>query len=101
MGYRVVYITLTCYRLFILFVLRLNVPVNLFFSHVGTEQTLLGFNQFYRELMCLAQGHNTVTPVGIEFRTSRFGVRHCYRDDKSRAFFASQEKHDEKVIAHR
>ena len=25
--------------------------------------------------MCLAQGHNTVTPVGIEPRTSRFGVR--------------------------
>ena len=26
--------------------------------------------------MCLAQGHNTVTLVGIEPRTSRFGVRH-------------------------
>ena len=25
--------------------------------------------------MCLAQGHSTVTPVGIEPRTSRFGVR--------------------------
>ena len=25
--------------------------------------------------MCLAKGHNTVTPVGIEPRTSRFGVR--------------------------
>ena len=25
--------------------------------------------------MCLAQGHNTVTLVGIEPRTSRFGVR--------------------------
>ena len=25
--------------------------------------------------MCLAQGHNTVAPVGIELRTSRFGVR--------------------------
>ena len=25
--------------------------------------------------MCLAQGHNMLTPVGIEPRTSRFGVR--------------------------
>ena len=25
--------------------------------------------------MCLAQGHNTVTLVGFEPRTSRFGVR--------------------------
>ena len=25
--------------------------------------------------MCLAQGHNTVTRVGIDPRTSRFGVR--------------------------
>ena len=27
---------------------------------------LPGFNQYCREFMCLAQGHNTVTPVGIE-----------------------------------
>ena len=53
-----------------LFVLRLNVPVNNFFSHVGTEPTLPGFNQYFRELMCLAQGYNTVTLVGIEPRTS-------------------------------
>ena len=32
-------------------------------------------NQYCRELMCLAQGHNTMTPVGIEPRTSRLGVR--------------------------
>ena len=57
------------------FVLGLNVPVNIFFSHVGTEHTLPGFNRYCRELMCLAQGHITVTPVGIEPRTSRFGVR--------------------------
>ena len=25
--------------------------------------------------MCLAQGHNTVTPMGIETRTPRFGVQ--------------------------
>ena len=28
---------------------------------------------FWAWLMCLAQGHNAVTPVGIEPRTSRFG----------------------------
>ena len=50
-------------------------PSQQFFSHVGTEPTLPGFNQYCRELMCLAQGHNTVPPVGIEPRTSRFGVR--------------------------
>ena len=44
-------------------------------SHVGTEPTLHGFNQYCWELMCLAQVHNTMTPVGIEPRTSRFGVR--------------------------
>ena len=46
-----------------------------FFSHVGTAPTLPGFNQYCRELMCLAQGHNTVMPVGIESRTSiQFGT---------------------------
>ena len=60
-----------------LFVLKLYVPSQQFFSHVGTEPTLPGFNQHCRELMCVAQGHNTVTPVGIEPRTSRFGVRRC------------------------
>ena len=50
-------------------------PVNNFLSHVGTEPTLPGFNQYCRELMCLALGHNTVLPVGIEPRTSRFRVR--------------------------
>ena len=40
------------------------------------EPTLPGFNKYCRELMCLAQGHNMVTPVGIEPRTSRSGVRH-------------------------
>ena len=36
---------------------------------------LPGFNQYFRELMRLAQGHNIVTPVGMEPRTCRFGVR--------------------------
>ena len=49
-------------------------PSQHFFSHVGTESMLPGFNQYCRELMCLAQGHNMVPPVGIESRTSRFGV---------------------------
>ena len=30
-------------------------PSQQFFSHVGTEPTLPGFNQYFRELMCLAQ----------------------------------------------
>ena len=29
-----------------------------FFSHVRMDPTLPGFNQYCRELMCLAQGHN-------------------------------------------
>ena len=49
--------------------LRLNVPVNIFFSYAGSEPTLPVFNQYFRELMRLAQGHNTVTPVCIEPRT--------------------------------
>ena len=51
-----------------IFVLRLNVPVNIF------SVMSAGANAFW-ELMCLAQGHNTVPLVGIEPRTSRFGVR--------------------------
>ena len=47
-----------------------------FFSHVKMDPTLPGFNQYCRELMCLAQGHNKVTHVGIETGTSLFGVPH-------------------------
>ena len=32
-------------------------------------------NQYFRGVKCLAQGHNTAA-VGLEPRTSRFGVRH-------------------------
>ena len=53
-----------------LFVLRLKHPSQQFFSHVVMEPMLPGFNQYCRELMCLAQGHNTVPPVGIKPRTS-------------------------------
>ena len=55
--------------LLFVFVLSLNVPVNTFFSHVGTEPTLPGFNQYSREL-CLAQR----TQHG-DAMTSRFRVR--------------------------
>ena len=47
-----------------------------FFSHVRMDPTPPGFNQYCRELMCLAQRHNKVTHVGIETRTSLFGVPH-------------------------
>ena len=39
------------------------------------EPLLPGVNQYFRELMCLAQGHNTLLSVGIEPRTSQFQVR--------------------------
>ena len=59
--------------------LRLNDPVNNFSVMWGRSQRFLGVtsNQYCRELMCLAQGHNTMTHVIIEPRTSRFGVRRC------------------------
>ena len=50
----------------ILFVLMFNVPVNNFSVMSGRSHRFLGFNQYSRELMCLAQEHNTVTLVGIE-----------------------------------
>ena len=60
------------------FVLKLMYsPSQQCFSHVGTEPGLSGFNQYCKELMCLAQGHNSVPLVGIEPRTYRFGVRCC------------------------
>ena len=58
-----------------LFVLRFNVPVNNFSVMSGRSHRFLGFNQYSRESMYLPQGHNTVTLVGIEPRTSRFGLR--------------------------
>ena len=33
----------------------------------GQSQRFLGFSQYSCELMCLAQGHNTVALVGIAF----------------------------------
>ena len=52
-----------------LFVLRLNVSVNNFFSHVGMEPPLPGYYQYFRGVKCLAQGHSTVE-VGFEPLTS-------------------------------
>ena len=53
----------------------LNVPVNNF-SHVGMEPPLPGYYQYFWGLkICLAQGHNTATQVGLKPRTSGSGVR--------------------------
>ena len=41
-----------------------------------------GANLFCRELMCLAQGHNTAPPVGIEPRTSLLLRRRASREYK-------------------
>ena len=49
----------------------IDFPVNNFSVMSGRSHRFLGFNQYSRELMCLAQ----VTLVGIEHRTSRFDVR--------------------------
>ena len=62
------------------FILRFNVPVNNFAVMLGRSHRFLGFNKYSRELMCLAQGHNSMTLVGIE---PRFEVRcstttHCF-----------------------
>ena len=73
----------------VLFVLMLKRPSRQFFSHVETEPTLPGFNQYCRELMCLAQGHNTVPPFGIEPRTSRFGVRRSTTTPSRPLFFGA------------
>ena len=42
--------------------------------------------------MCLAQGHNTVPPVGIEPRTSRFGVQ-CSITTPRRSDRITAERH--------
>ena len=57
-----------------LFVLRFKVSINNFSVMSGGSHSFLGFNRHSGEFLCLAQGHNTVPPVGIEPRTSRFGV---------------------------
>ena len=54
----------------LLFILRFNVPVNNFSVNMGQSNHFLGINQYSRDLMRLAQEHNTMTLVGIEPRTS-------------------------------
>ena len=70
-------LSFNCYDWFCLFVLRLKSSQSTIFQSCRdrAKLTLPQYNQYCRELMCLAQGHNTKTPVGIEPRTSRFGVR--------------------------
>ena len=66
-----------CYilhELLIFFIVRINVPVNDFSVMSELSHPLSGINQYSGKLMCLVQGHNTVPPVGIKPRTSRFGV---------------------------
>ena len=40
-------------------------PSQQFFSYVGTEPLLSGYNQYFSEVKCLAQGHNKAE-VGFE-----------------------------------
>ena len=56
-----------------MFVLRFNSPFNNFSVMSRRGYCFLGINQYSRELMCLAQGHNKVPQVGSEPRTFRFG----------------------------
>ena len=59
---------------FCLFVLRFNVPVNNFFSHVGT---LPGYNQYFRGVKCLAQGHNMADPQPLVPESDALLLSHC------------------------
>ena len=61
--------------LFVLFELRLNVPVNNFQSCRDGATASWVINQYFRGVKCLAQGHNTAA-VGFEPPTSRSGVQH-------------------------
>ena len=73
---------------FCLFVLMFNVPVNSFSVMSGRSHRFLGFNKYTTQLMCLAQGHNTVTLVGIEAWTSRFGVQRSTTMPLGSCFFS-------------
>ena len=81
--------------------LRFNVSVNNFSVMSGRSHRFLGLNQYSRELMCLAQGHNTVTLVGIEPRTSRFGVRRSTtRPPRSLIHYTDMLKEMKKELTH-
>ena len=52
-----------------LFVLMLYVPVNNFSVKSGRLSIFLGLTNTKQRLKCLAQGHNTVTPVSLKLAT--------------------------------
>ena len=52
-----------------LFILRFIVHVNNFSVMLGRGHHFLGFNQYSRELMCLAEGHNTMPDAPSGYRT--------------------------------
>ena len=58
--------------------LMLNVPVNNF-SMLGRSHSFLGITSIFggmgRGLICVAQGHNTTTQVGLKPPTSGSGIR--------------------------
>ena len=47
----------------VVFFVKFNIPINNFSVMSGRSHRFLGINQYFRELMCLAQGHKTVTHV--------------------------------------
>ena len=71
-----------------LLVLRLNVPVNNVYSHVGTEPPLPGYYQYFQGVKCLAQEHNTAE-VGFDPLTSRSEVR-CSTTDPPRSPYVNE-----------
>ena len=57
---------------FCVFELGFNIPVNNFSVMSQWSHHFLGYNLKPGECMCLALGHNMVSPVGIKSRTPRF-----------------------------
>ena len=73
-------ISMMCF--FVLFDLILNVPVNNF--SVMSGRVFMGWTSTKQGLMWLAQGHNTVMPMGLEPATPRSRVKQyvwCYTSD--------------------
>ena len=50
-------------------------PSQQFFSHVGTEPPLSGYNQYFSESECVFSERHNTAEVGIEPPTFRSGVR--------------------------
>ena len=57
------------------FGLMLNIPVNNFSVMLGRSHRFLGITSTFGGLICLAQGHNMATRMGLEPQTSGSGVR--------------------------